>query len=272
MLHDQTSSDRNNRESEGILYYARGQKWIKEAIQSAQSVKVVMPDIRTAIVSDELPPQDLFDIHIKAPIDVGEKELKMWSLSRTPFEKTLYLDTDTYVVDSIWEMFEMLDHFEIVAALTPWWTIRLEKDGGPTVKRGIPVSFPEFNSGVLMYRKNQQTDCFFADWAMLYTEWGGGQDQPPFRHMLYNSGIRFGVLPSAYNFRLPFPNGIWGAVKIFHGREKHMAAVCDKINRSGDMRITSPLLYEGASIRYVRYGPGRLRHLLGRLYGKLLRR
>ncbi|WP_413162528.1 hypothetical protein ACL6C3_26100 [Capilliphycus salinus ALCB114379] len=36
--------------SMGIFYYVKGERWIKEALQSAQSVKAAMSNIKIAIV------------------------------------------------------------------------------------------------------------------------------------------------------------------------------------------------------------------------------
>ena len=252
----------------GILYYARGYRWVEEAIRSARSVKREMPDIPTAVVSDEPLPRELFDIQIKAPPDIGVKPLKMWSLRRTPFKKTVYLDTDTFLVDTIEEVFTMLSRFDIAAAVTPGWRVSLCEHGGSTGHRGVPVCFPEFNCGILAYNTNSRTDRLFADWAALHADWGGRRDQPAFRRTLYDSDIRFGVLPPHYNYRLHLPYGIWGAVKIFHGRQRNMAAVCDAINRSHDWRITRPSQFRGATIVY---GPSRGRRMLWRLLRRLRR-
>ncbi|MEL7039043.1 MAG: hypothetical protein AAFO04_26055 [Cyanobacteria bacterium J06592_8] len=245
-----STSDPSLQSTQGILYYARGERWIQEVLQSAQSVKVAMPEIKTAILSDTQLPKELFDIQIKAPSEVGVKQLKMWSLRQTPFQKTLYLDTDTYVADSLWEIFEMLDQFDLALAVTPYWKIDLHKNGGNIEEKGVPVCFPKLNTGVIAYQKNQQTNRLFANWAKLHKEWGEGQDQAPFRNTLYNSDIRFGVLPPAYNYRLPYPDGIWGCVKIFHGRHQNLPNLCKNINRSQDWRITSPIKYKDTSIFY----------------------
>ncbi|MGB3188748.1 MAG: hypothetical protein WBB43_04890 [Limnoraphis sp.] len=239
--------------SRGILYYAKGERWIKEALQSAQSVKAAMPNIKTAIVSDTPLPKELFDIQIKAPDEVGVKQLKMWSLRQTPFEKTIYLDTDTYIADSIWELFEMLNRFEIALAVTPRWMVKLKRNGGNVEENGVPVCFPNLNTGVIVYQKNQRIDNFFSDWAKLHKDWGEKQDQPPFRNTLYHSDIRFGVLPSNYNYRLPYPDGIWGNVKIFHGHEENLSEICQRINYSENWRITSPRYYHNNSILYGKF-------------------
>ncbi len=238
--------------TEGILYYARGERWIQEALQSARSVKAVMPNIQTAIVSDISLPKALFDIQIQAPSEVGVKQLKMWTLGQTPFQKTLYLDTDTYVADSIWEIFEMLNQFDLALAVTPYWKVRLRKNGGKIEEKGIPICFPKFNTGVIAFKKNPNINHLWMDWAKRHQDWGEGQDQAPFRNTLYQSDIRFGTLPPAYNYRLPYPDGIWGSVKIFHSHDSNLPSLCEAINHSEDWRITSPRKFKKTSIFYGR--------------------
>ncbi len=266
MKREGEGSEKPGSDSTGILYYARGRQWIQEAIQSARSAKTAMPELETAVVSDERLPPELFDIQIEGPSAIDVKQLKMWSLRHSPFNRTLYLDTDTYVAGSLTEVFEMLGKLDLAVAVNPYWKVGLRRNGEPGIHRGVPVCFPGFNCGVLAYRTNSRTDRFFAEWAALHSDWGGGADQPAFRRTLYDSDIRFGVLPPHYNYRLPFPYGIWGAVKILHGRRRRMAAVCDAINRSHDWRITRPSQFRGAAIVY---GPSRGRRLLWRLLRRL---
>lgn len=104
----------------GVLYYAAGERFAKEALVSAKSVKRHMPDLPTAIVTDQPVPEALFDLRLSLAPDVSIKRQKMHALQHSPFEQTLYLDTDTYVADAIWEVFDLLERYELAAALEPF--------------------------------------------------------------------------------------------------------------------------------------------------------
>jgi hypothetical protein len=144
----------------------------------------------------------------------------------------------------------MLNQFEIALAITPYWKIDLCKNGGKLKDKEVPVCFPKFNTGVIAFQKNSKINCFFSNWAELHKVWGEGQDQAPFRNVLYHSDIRFGVLSPAYNYRLPYPNGIWGSVKIFHSHDPNLPSLSETINRSESWRITSPLKFKNSTIFY----------------------
>jgi hypothetical protein len=82
--------------------------------------------------------------------------------------------------------------------------------------------FPEFNAGVLLFRKLEQTEWFLERWAQIYAEdslnpltrlFPGGAslyrkaipNQPSFRRAIYESGLRIATLPPECNCRVPFP-------------------------------------------------------------------
>jgi len=224
----------------GFLYYARGDKWIAEACRSAGSLKAAMPEARTAIVADRDLPPELFDLQIRPPAEMNVKQLKMWTMRQTPFEQTLFLDSDTWVADSLWEVFALLDRFQLAAALAPIWGVGLARAGGKEAEAGVSVAFPKLNTGVVAYRREPAVLALFDDWAKRHAEAGFGQDQNSFRVAVFASDLRFAVLPQAYNFRLPFPTGVKGRIKILHGRVRNIAALARRLNRSGQWRISSP--------------------------------
>ncbi len=225
----------------GVLYYTLGARYVHEVVQSAKSLKQQMPNILVAIVTNESLPGGLFDHQINHDPTIGVKHLKMWSLLKSPFTRTLYLDTDTYVADSVWEIFDILDKFHLAATVTPFWSVSNTHQGGAVYDKGIPVAFPKINGGVLAFRNDSLTKEFISDWAERHQKAGGGQDQPHLRAALYHSQIRYATLPQAYNYRLPYPSGISGTIKIFHGRAKNLPEICSDLNQTEDWRVTAPV-------------------------------
>jgi len=107
----------NNR---GVVYIATGQKFVDEALISARSVRRRMGDIPIALFTDlshlqQNPPDPVNMVYLMHNVRKSCLD-KMYPLLDTPFEKTLFLDTDTYVCDRIDEVFDILDHYDIAIA------------------------------------------------------------------------------------------------------------------------------------------------------------
>lgn len=235
----------------GFLYYAVGERWLREAVRSARSLRRVMPSESIAIVTDGAVPPGLFDLVTPPPAGMHVKSLKMWALRNSPFERTVYLDTDTYVCDAVPELFALLDRFPFAAAVTPYWTVGLTAAGAALEDDGIPVSFPKLNGGVIVLRRGADTDAFLAAWHERHAATGYRQDQGPLRHTLYFGDMRYAVLPAAYNYRLPYPAGIAGAVKIMHGHVRDLEGLAARINRSMKWRVTTPVSKIARQIWYI---------------------
>lgn len=241
--------------SNGFLYVATGSRFLAEATASALRVRELMPSVALAIASDREPEGDLFDHWFPIENATGSFADKIAPLAQTPFEETVFLDTDTYLCEPVPELFELLDRCDIALAHAP---MRV------TGSVPVPASFPECNSGVIAYKTNEQTKAMFADWQMFYAEQlsstGQSDDQPALRRALWESGIRLGVLPPEYNFRFVLPSFAGrGPVKILHGRHPDMSALSAEINASGSPRVFLPQLRDASPRRFrILSRPGRM--------------
>ena len=208
--------------SEGILYVATGERYIREAVFSSQSFKQTMPDVPQAIFVDGkelLSEQDqkLFD-HILEVEDPRYNFLdKMRPLKDSPFDRTLYLDTDCYSLSSCYEVFDLLKTFDLAAAYA------VHRGGHESEM--CPDCFPQLNAGVIAYRRSEKVLDLFRDWIRRYHEMyscaeGYCSDQPPFQDALYASQLHHSILPGEYNLHVGWPNLVGGKaeVKILHGR------------------------------------------------------
>ena len=79
--------------SRGVLYIAFNEPFIKEALISAESVKKNCPDLPVTFFSDRLVDSEFVDEcrvisvnHIRAKVDY---------VDQTPYDETIFLDTDT---------------------------------------------------------------------------------------------------------------------------------------------------------------------------------
>lgn len=211
-------NDREGRRSDaGILYYAIGAQYLDEAVTSARSVRACMPDLPLALVTDRTPPENLFDIVLPPEDGLGFKAQKMAALKRSPFEKTLYLDTDTFMAAPVPELFEALDGYDMAMALS---VLQRLKDR----YRGIPECAPVWNAGVIAYRLSEPVLALIDRWLDLHGD-DNGQDQPPLRQAMYESGIRCLPLTNSYNYKLEFPQPLARDMKILHGRHPHLDTI-----------------------------------------------
>jgi hypothetical protein len=83
-----------------ILYVVKGQKFVDEATLSAQRAKTVMPDCPITIVTDRDVDAECFDQTI-IDADAFTKSDKPRLMQKTPYDRTIFVDTDTYLAESI---------------------------------------------------------------------------------------------------------------------------------------------------------------------------
>ena len=244
--------------SKGIVYVATGEDFINESIESAKSIRDVMPNINITIFSDKNISTSVFDTVnlVKNPsYDFGDK---VNALAKTPYEKTLFLDTDIYVTNDINPLFDLLEKFDLGAALN---------HGGITSEKksieSIPKTFPEYNTGVLLYERNKNSLNFLKEWERKYNKRQphDPHDQPSFRITLYNTNIHFTTLTSEYNCMIRYPGHVRNDVKIAHSRlldiespgaskTVNVEKGINKINKFVGHRLYIPNGDSGVKIKY----------------------
>ena len=224
----------------GFYFIATGQRFLEEATLSASRIRDLMPGHGIAIATDLTPPEGLFDQVILIENPQYSFADKVGPLLRSPFEKTVFLDTDTWLCEPVDELFSALDRWDIAMAHAPMRR---------TAASDTPCFFPEFNSGVIAYRCNEAIKSTLLLWEKLYRErhqaTGVHDDQPSLRDAVWKSGASILILPPEYNFRFIMPSFAGrGGVKILHGRNSDYAGLAARINRSGSPRVFLPRLRE----------------------------
>ena len=134
-------------------------------------------------------------------------------MSRSPFEQTLYLDTDIYMGSNVSELFELLNKFDLGLA----YNHNREAYNPPEV----PDSFPEYNTGVIVYRNDENFRRFTETWEENHDEIlskAKTHDQPSFRKTLFDSDLRIATLTPEYNCMVRYPGHVRNEVKIAHSR------------------------------------------------------
>ncbi len=180
----------------GVLFVVTGEHWTWAATEAARSVAASNPWLKIGIFTDQPEVAPLF--HFVGRILPGESRRKHEYVVRSPFARTLYLDSDTRVTSDLADMFRLLDRFD-VAGVQVRYRSSPRRLGRHTVE--VPQAFPQINCGVLLYRKCPATDALFRLWIELYREGGFTRDQIPFREALWRSDARFYALAPEYNTR-----------------------------------------------------------------------
>jgi len=187
----------------GVLYIAFGDNFIKEMLLSAESVKKHNPNLPITVFTNS--PVDSEFVDRSVLIDVKHLRPKIDYIAATPYDETLFLDTDTIINRDIEDMFELLNNFDYAATHD---LARKRKKYSATIPeyKNIPYSFSEVNTGVMVFKKNDAVMKLFKAWRenfykyYHYCPW----DQPSFRVSLWKSiqdGLKFYVFPVEYNIR-----------------------------------------------------------------------
>ncbi|MDP4822944.1 MAG: hypothetical protein NWR47_03250 [Aestuariivirgaceae bacterium] len=161
-------------------------------------------------------------------------------LARSPFEETLYLDSDTRVTADLGDFFRVLERFDMAGASVRYRSSprRLKK-----WRLALPLAFPQINCGVLLYRRHERVRNFFENWVAAMREGGFQRDQVPFREVLWLSDLRFHTVGPEYNTRSinisPFPSKL-PLPLILHIKALHSES---KLRRLAAHILLLPLKY-----------------------------
>jgi len=200
----------------GIIYVATGDVYRHEACLSAQTVNEVMPNIPVTIFSDKPFDQDTVAqfIQIEEP-SFGYRD-KIACLRKSPYDKTIFLDTDIGLYSDISDIFTLLEKFDLAAAHDP---DRRERPDHPLPN--VPAALPEYNTGIVAFSDSERVHQFLQRWLKIFDAETGGvsHDQPSFRKALFETDVRISTLPEEYNcLYAGHPGYVSGIVRVFHGR------------------------------------------------------
>ncbi|MFB6295007.1 MAG: hypothetical protein ABEI97_04560, partial [Candidatus Nanohaloarchaea archaeon] len=144
-------------------------------------------------------------------------------LQDSPYDRTLFLDTDTYLVDDVSHLFDLLDRFEL-AVVPGEMRLRADDKYSEDIREDVPICFPELNTGVIVYRKDDVKELF-DDWLQRYESYleenhenTVSHEQPAFSEALYHSDVRYVTLTREYNCAYPNLGYVQGKVRILHGQ------------------------------------------------------
>lgn len=186
--------------TKGYLYVANKQKFIDEAKISARSIRdhsllpiaIVCTQV---LVTEEV--MSFFDlVIINEEINNYIYLSKIIGLQNSPFEKTVFLDSDTFVCADISPLFEILEMADIATT---------QEKSYHTTNKINNIRFkniiPEFNSGVIVLKKNSLTEKLLLDWFNICKENNISNDMPGLREAIFENFnlIKYLILPEEFN-------------------------------------------------------------------------
>lgn len=221
--------------SKGVIYTAGGlQKYVDEAIYSAKTLKKYNPKVGTTLfTTTEGVSSKYFDnIIYQEPVKHPQK-YKVENMLKSPYDFTLFLDSDTEIKDNIEELFDFLLNYDL--GVTNRVMCRWFAPPKPTEYIDY-IDHNHFNGGFFLFKKNAKTEIFVNAWyekMKLKDDKITGKpigDQPPLNELFFDKklpekiGLKYVILPNKiYNAR-PWlwkqakEDGDYKNIKIFHAR------------------------------------------------------
>jgi hypothetical protein len=209
----------------GVIYISTGDRSYEEALLSIRSLKQTNPNLPVTLFTDKREVDAVVDqvVFIEKPeYSVQDKALNIW---RTPYEQTLYLDSDTYLTGCLDEVFDVLHYCDFAG------TIESVRGFWYEGKMDIPRALCDINGGVLCFKNTPAVMSALrqwygefqktAEWLKEYgpNKWFLTNDQPSLRKLIWtNRDIRVAILPDEYNALRMFGTRLWGDASIVHGR------------------------------------------------------
>lgn len=156
----------------GVVYVAsKADRYVEEAFLSADSIKQRYPKMPVTLFTDRqenpLCKTDRFDqvtaingISGFASSSAEGKLNRLSCLLRSPYSNTLYLDTDTRILTGeVRVLFDLLKDHDV-------GMVETSVDDSFSRRH---VGQPMFNSGVIIFRRNDRTQMWLTEWVAVST-------------------------------------------------------------------------------------------------------
>jgi hypothetical protein len=253
----------------GFVYVATGERYRSEAATSAAQLRRTNPGARICLIADHGEGPVFWDdlVLLDRPVFGFRDKLAM---HLCPYDRFVFLDTDTYVGSDLTEIFQLLDHFDVAGhQLFEGHDYRLAD---------VPDAFPEIQGGVLAFKRSPSVESFFEQWLVNYEafhalnreghyHYSNVSEQKTLRLTLYCSSLRLAVLGPEFNFIPAQVDFACATVRIFHGRGD-LAAFARRMNAKTGNRVYLPPI---DSILSAHTLPTELRHAWWMITLQLLR-
>lgn len=207
--------------TDGIIMVPMGHRYAMQAKRNIKSIRLGIKSKMYITLFTNVPQmfdgfKDTFNIHvIKSEGKFGFKNQTHY-VTKTPYERTLYLDCDAIPIhDTAFQPFQLLHQFAFAGAHAP-------ARGFKQYVNGVPPCFPQFNCGVMFYTKEMIP--LMEAWDVRFQRVARAARTNPqgsFARLLYHSAHRLATLPPEFNYR--------GGVQYFTHRDQVRIAHAPRI-------------------------------------------
>lgn len=221
----------------GFLFLAWGDKYLLEAVSASRYLRMHNSE-PICLITDQEPAASIashFDILIVKDLQ-GDYSDKV-QIRNSPFQLTIFLDTDILCCRPLTELFDILNHFDIAVTFT--------EGGNHYSIPGVPSIFHEPSAGLIAWRQSNSTAKLFDHWASWYATiekenvFWGAWDQRSLRAALYFSDVRISPIPDRFQFYTYRPNIVEGEIAAIHGRNVS-ESLLKSANYTGRLRVWIP--------------------------------
>jgi hypothetical protein len=178
----------------GVILAATGSAYRAMARNAAEGVKRHCSNLPIHLYADAEDPAPCFD-RVRLLADPWRRS-KIDAMLDAPFDRNLYLDADVFVVADVSDLFQLLDRFDIALAHDQE---RNGPHGRAIWRRPFPASFPQFNSGVIVFRRCDAVLSLMGAWREAVRGDALPRDQAALRELLWDSDLRIATLPPEFN-------------------------------------------------------------------------
>ena len=206
--------------NKGVVYIAFGQLYLAMALFSLRTFRRINSEVPVMIItnldvdfgklefwSDERDIVKVVDIDAK-----HNREIKTNLYQYVPFDLVAYIDADTYILNDFSNVWKFLDYFDIALKLNPTKQKKVGKGDQLILDSSIYVKdVPHFNSGVIFFRKSDNTKNFFAHWYKSFCKDDIPYDQVSLVDAVFKCDARVLPLTADWNY---FPDGRYYAGQV----------------------------------------------------------
>jgi hypothetical protein len=253
-----------NKEENGYLYVVSGKRWSFEAMKAITRLRS-LSEYPICVICDKNYENlqflankiNNFELKILPNLENKNFVSKVLGMINTPFLNTLYMDTDTFVVENVDTVFSLTDFCDMSLSINNVFSTSLN-----SVTDKYKNVFSEFNTGVILYKSTKDVFNLLNEWYNNIQKKHYSNDyfdMPQFRNTLINTEFFVRILPlhenyNSYGYRTY--KIISGKVYIIHERfgtywnsysEKmldsdKMEKIAKQINRKTTKRLFIPFL------------------------------
>lgn len=242
-----------------VFYLAYGERYLNEAVRSANSLLKFHPDARLTLLSPETITPDPF----RETVIVNRYEkrnvqksyalaslMEEFDLDREydPSEWCLFLDTDTLVLGDLSQVHPLMGTHDIAMVHAP-----NRKTGWREFSDETIDAERDFNTGVIFFTERAIHKGLFSEWHRNVVNKSYNNDQTALSEIVRVMGamVSTHVLTAEWNLRTGFSNVLDGEVRIIHGRGHTFDAARDKVNKEDTRRLWLPgKSYDDCKVSY----------------------